>query len=124
LAVDFFTVETIRPQRLYILFFVEVGSRRVHLAGCTANPSAPWVIQQARHMSWALADRSDAIRYLIRDRDQKFTDRFDLMRYFAATGLKSFGLNQGEIGGDQPLAGGAILFVGSPPSTLFVAQRL
>jgi putative transposase len=77
LAVDFFTVETICLRRLYILFFIEVGSRRVHLAGCTANPSAPWVIQQARHVSWALADRSEPIRYLIRDRDQKFTERFD-----------------------------------------------
>ena len=77
LAVDFFTVETIWLQRLYVLFFIELGSRRVHLAGCTANPSAPWVIQQARQVSWALGDRSEPIRYLIRDRDQKFTDRFD-----------------------------------------------
>jgi putative transposase len=43
LAVDFFTVETIWLQRLYVLFFIELGSRRVHLAGCTPNPSAPWV---------------------------------------------------------------------------------
>jgi len=77
LAVDFFTVETIWLQRLYILFLIELGSRRVHLAGCTANPGAQWVIQQARQVSWALADRSKPIRLLIRDRDQKFTDRFD-----------------------------------------------
>jgi hypothetical protein len=43
LAVDFFTVETIWLQRLYVLFFIELGSRRVHVAGCTPNPSAPWV---------------------------------------------------------------------------------
>jgi hypothetical protein len=53
LAVDFFTVETIWLERLYALFFIELGNRRVHLAGCTANPSAQWVIQQARHVSWA-----------------------------------------------------------------------
>jgi putative transposase len=49
LAVDFFTVETMWLQRLYVLFFIELGSRRVHVAGCTPNPSASWVTQQARH---------------------------------------------------------------------------
>jgi putative transposase len=77
LAVDFFTVETIWLQRLYVLFFIELGSRRVHVSGCTPNPNAPWVIQQARQLSWTLAERSEPIRLLIRDRDQKFTDRFD-----------------------------------------------
>jgi putative transposase len=77
LAVDFFTVETIWLQRLFVLFFIELGSRRVHSAGCTTNPTAEWVSQQARHVSWSLADRSEPIRFLIRDRDQKFTDQFD-----------------------------------------------
>ena len=77
LAVDFFRVETIWLQRLYVLFFFELGSRRVHLAGCTPNPSAPWVLQQARQLSWAVAERSEPIRFLIRHRDQKFTDGFD-----------------------------------------------
>jgi putative transposase len=77
LAVDFFTVETIWLQRLYVLFFIELGSRRVHVAGCTPNPSAPWVVQQARQLSWTLAERSEPMRFLIRDRDQKFTERFD-----------------------------------------------
>ena len=54
LAVDFFTVETISLQRLYVLFFIEVGSRRVHLAGCTAKPSGAWVTQQARQLAWTL----------------------------------------------------------------------
>ncbi|HUE90080.1 MAG TPA: hypothetical protein VMO26_28700 [Vicinamibacterales bacterium] len=59
LAVDFFTVETIWLQRLYVLFFfIELGSRRVHIAGGTANPSAPRVTQQARQLTWTLAECS------------------------------------------------------------------
>jgi putative transposase len=77
LAVDFFTVETLWLQRLDVLFFIEVGSRRVHLAGGTPNPSAPWVIQRARQLTWTLVDRPEPIRFLIRDRDQKFTGGFD-----------------------------------------------
>jgi putative transposase len=73
LAVDFFTVETVWLQRLYVLFFIELGSRRVHLAGCTTNPSGAWVAQQARQLAWALAERSTPVRFLIRDRDSKFT---------------------------------------------------
>jgi putative transposase len=74
LAVDFFTVETIWLQRLYVLFFIELGSRRVHVAGCTPHPTAQWVTQQARQL---LAERPEAVRFLIRDRDQKFTEGFD-----------------------------------------------
>ena len=77
LGVDFFTVETIWLQRLYVLFFIELGSRRVHLAGCTPNPSAPWIVQQARQLTWTLRGRAEPIRFLIRDRDQKFTSGFD-----------------------------------------------
>jgi putative transposase len=51
LAVDFFTVETVCLQRLFVLFFVELGGRRVHLAGCTVNPSGTWITQQARQLS-------------------------------------------------------------------------
>jgi putative transposase len=77
LAVDFFTVETVRLQRLYVLFFIELGSRRVHLAGCTANPSGGWVTQQARQLAWTLSERSIPPRFLIHDRDSKFTRDFD-----------------------------------------------
>ena len=77
LAVDFFTVETLWLQRLYVLFFIESGSRRVHLAGCTLHPGAPWVIQCARQLTWTLACRPEPVRFLIRDRDQQFTDQFD-----------------------------------------------
>ena len=76
-AVDFFAAETIWLQRLYVLFFIELGSRRVHLAGCTANPSDAWVMQQARQLTWAVAERQEPVRFLIRDRDQKFTSGFD-----------------------------------------------
>jgi putative transposase len=86
LAVDFFTVETIWLQRLYVLFFIELGSRRVHIAGCTPNPSAPWVTQQARQLTWRLAERPESFRFLIRDRDQKFTDSFD--NVFRGSGLE------------------------------------
>ena len=86
LAVDFFTVETIWLQRLYVLFFIELGSRRVHVAGCTPNPSAPRVIQQARQLSWTSAERAEPMRFLIRDRDQKFTHAFD--EVFRADGLE------------------------------------
>ena len=64
-------------QRLYVLFFIELGSRRVHVAGCTPTPSAPWVTQQARQLTWTLAERPESFRFLIRDRDQKFTNSFD-----------------------------------------------
>jgi putative transposase len=77
LAVDFFTVETVSLQRLYVLFFVELASRRVHLAGCTANPTGAWVTQQARQITWTLRERSTPLRYLIRDRGSKFTRDFD-----------------------------------------------
>jgi putative transposase len=77
LAVDFFTVETIWLQRLYVMFFIELGSRRVHLAGCTPNPTAAWATQQARQMTWNVAEGQASFRFVIRDRDQKFTDSFD-----------------------------------------------
>lgn len=68
LAVDFFTVETVSLQRLYALSFIELDSRRVHLAGCTANPTGAWVTQQARQFAWTFSERSMPLRYLIRAR--------------------------------------------------------
>jgi putative transposase len=77
LACDFFTVETLFLQTLYVLVFIEIGTRRVHFAGCTAHPNDAWVTQQARQVMWELAAREPGIRFLIRDNDQKFTQAFD-----------------------------------------------
>ena len=77
IAVDFFTVDTVWLQRLYVLVFIELGSRRVHLAGCTAHPDDAWVTQEARQVAWGLAEREEPVRFLMRDRDRKFTSRFD-----------------------------------------------
>jgi transposase InsO family protein len=77
LACDFFTVETAWLRTVYVLFFIELGTRRVHLAGCTVRPSAAWVTQQARNLSWTLQDAGQPFRFLIRDRDAKFCRPFD-----------------------------------------------
>jgi len=86
LAVDFFTVETVRLKRLYVLFFIELSSRRVHLGGCTANPSGGWVTQQARQFAWTLSERSTPLRFLIHDRDSKFARDFDAV--FRSEGIE------------------------------------
>ncbi len=77
LACDFFTVETFFLKTLYVLMFIELGSRRVHFAGCTAHPNQPWVTQQARQLVWELEERDPGIRFLIHDNDAKFTPSFD-----------------------------------------------
>ena len=76
LAVDFFTVETVWLQRLYVLFFIELGTRRVHFAGCTPNPSGPWVTQQARQPTWTLLERQEPLRFLIRGSESKVHRKF------------------------------------------------
>src|SRR5437762_14354899 len=77
IACDFFTVETLWLGRLYVLFFLELGTRRVHLAGCTANPDGGWAVQQARQFAWSLSERATAIPLLIHDRDSKIGHAFD-----------------------------------------------
>jgi putative transposase len=75
IACDFFTVETIALRRYYVLFFIELGSRRVHVASCTTNPTGAWVTQQARNLSFnGVFER---MRFLIHDRDSKFNAAFD-----------------------------------------------
>jgi putative transposase len=76
-ACDFLTVDTVFLQRLYVLFFIHLHTRRVHLAGVTANPTGAWVAQQARNLVAVLDQEATAVRFLIRDRDSKFTRAFD-----------------------------------------------
>lgn len=75
LAFDFFTVETAWLRTLYVLFAIEPGSRLVHIVGVTRNPDSAWVTQQARNL--VVGERLQAIRFLIRDRDAKFSAPFD-----------------------------------------------
>jgi len=70
-ACDFFTVESLFLRRYYVFFFIAHASRRVWLAGCTANPTGSWVTQQARNLGLELSDQG--ARFLIRDRDSEYT---------------------------------------------------
>jgi Integrase core domain len=80
------TVETLWLRRFYLLFFIEPARRRVHLAGLTANPHGAWVTQQARNLVMTLADEEQRPRFLIRDRDSKFTAGFDEL--FRSEGIR------------------------------------
>jgi putative transposase len=86
LATDFFTVETLGLQTLYVLFFIHLGTRRVSLAGCTQHPTSAWVAQQARQMVWPIQDGTLPIRYLLHDRDTTYCAAFD--RVFVSEGVE------------------------------------
>jgi putative transposase len=84
---DFVTVDTLFLKRFYVLFFIELATRRVHLGGITTNPDGPWVTQQARNLLMQLDDHGGRRpRVLIRDRDSKFTREFD--EVFRSEGIR------------------------------------
>jgi putative transposase len=83
-ACDFFTVESVLLRRYYALFFIAHSSRRVWLAGCTANPTGAWVTQQARNLGLEFVDQG--ARFLVRDRDSKYTGAFD--EVFRSQGIR------------------------------------
>jgi transposase InsO family protein len=87
IACDFLAVETVLLKRLYVLVFIEHGTRRLHLAGVTAHPTGAWTVQQARNLVMDLGDRLAGLRFVIHDRDPLFTSAFE--EIFTAEGLQA-----------------------------------
>ncbi len=85
LACDFLTVETIALRTLYVLVWIELGTRRVHLGGATLNPDSAWVTQQARNLTMVLPEEGRSLKFLIHDRDTKFSAPFD--EVFSSEGM-------------------------------------
>jgi putative transposase len=86
LTCDFLTVDTIWLRRLYVLVFLSIGSRRVEYLACTRNPDTRWMLQQARNLLMDTEDRRRRVRFLVHDRDSKFSAAFDAL--FDSAGIR------------------------------------
>ena len=86
LAVDFLHVDTVLLKRIYVLVFIEHGTRRMHLGGVTAHPTGDWAVQQARNLALTLGERFEDIKFLVRDHGSNFTASFDAV--FQANGTR------------------------------------
>jgi putative transposase len=91
LACDFLSVDTVWLRRLYVLVFLSIGSRRVEYLACTSNPDTTWTSQQASNLLMDLDDRGSHVRFLVHDRDSKFSAAFDALFDSAGGSWREFG---------------------------------
>ena len=87
IACDFVHIDLVDLRRVHALVFLEHGTRRLHIAGVTAHPTEPWTVQQARNPAIEMGLQADSLRFLLRDRDAKYTESFDAV--FAADDIQA-----------------------------------
>jgi putative transposase len=83
--VDFLHVDIVLLKGIYVLVFIEHGTRRMHIGGVTASPTGEWTVQQARNLALSLGERLEGIKFLVRDRGSSFTASFDAVFQAAGT---------------------------------------